>query len=194
MFKVVYKTECITYFNLYNEVVAYPGINIGTTTTAAFSVPSKDNVTIVLIDKDMHLKLVENNIANVTFSRNSILKLFNWQDSIPNLLHKCPDLGFDLALFLKDIFTGSKQHYNYRNASLAILALIFICAMLLLLVILACFGRRRRNQKEARIEMDDNSETNGEQLIEKGAVIQLKPAESSAKNGDQQKTLLQTSC
>lgn len=187
MFKVVYQTECIS--NLYNEVVAYPGVDIFTTTTAALSQQHENNLTIVLFDYDVHLAIVEPSIINVTLSMESNNNSVDWKVNAHYLFERCPLTGISLAYLLQNIFTGSKRHYRPNEIILmASSMLIMVLMFIILAVIVVSYWRKKDNDNE---ELDNTSETNDEQLIDKDNQVQVK---SQCQNGEQQKTLLQTSC
>ncbi|OTF83480.1 hypothetical protein BLA29_004272 [Euroglyphus maynei] len=130
------------------KVIAYPGLSIGTTTTAALTEPGlNDTIDIILFDHDVHYRIdSQENLADVQFSQN-IAEPANWRPNNPYYFKTCQNLNIMLSLntFFQDLFTGSKRYYYLRRILFAIFFLIFI-GIFIMAIFLTIRNNRQRKQ------------------------------------------------
>ncbi|XP_046913312.2 uncharacterized protein LOC124494188 [Dermatophagoides farinae] len=157
VFKVLYKNQCID--NPYAQVIAYPGVFIGTTTTAALVEPGiNDTIDVILFDHDVHYRIAgQESLADIQFTKN-IAEPSYWRSNNPDYFKTCqhPNIMLGLNTFFQDLFTGSKRHYYLRRIILSIFFIIFIGIFLLAILL---FIRNNRNQQQKHRE--------GKQIVEK---------------------------
>nr|XP_027204226.1 uncharacterized protein LOC113797952 [Dermatophagoides pteronyssinus] len=191
VFKVLYKNQCID--NPYAQVIAYPGLSIGTTTTAALVEPGlNDTIDIILFDRDLHYRLAnQENLADVHFTQN-IAEPSNWQPNNPYYFKTCqhPNIMLGLNTFVQDLFTDSKRHYYLRRIIFAIFFICLICIFLLAILLLI---RNNRNQKKKQSDHKQVAEKET-QPKELEACLQINVDTETGKMNGNSLTVLQTNC
>lgn len=181
MFKVFYKNQCIT--NFYQEVIAYPAVPIGSTTTGALSIRS-DNY-IVFFDNDVHIALSNQSLEDASFS-DKLADIGQWQENAL-FFKQCPVMESTFSFLFMDVFSNSKRHHVKKQIILITSAAI-LAAIILLVLVIVVYNKLAKSRKGK--DQPSNREANEEQLIEQPLDVQIK----SSDNGEQHKTLLQTSC
>lgn len=208
LYKVLYKNQCIG--NPYLDVVAFPSVDIGTTTTAAAFI--NHSSTVVFFDGELHLKVTNASgvIGEEGALRQRLVDLGSWAENGHCFFEKCPPLEsawFSWLLEL-ELFSSSKKHYVKRQI-LLISSATLILALSLLICCFLFVGllKRRRRRRGSNLEKTAQAEggaggaggvggdgAGGEQLIEQVDMVDVKTGAGGDGNGEQAKTLLQTSC
>lgn len=185
IYKVVYKDQCIS--NPYKQVLAYSGVEIGTTTTAALSSQTVNGTNVIIFDHDVHVRLSNVDLDDITIGNDASLSdISRWKENANYFFRKCPLIESTFSFLLVDVFSSSKRHYYKKRIVLITLSVILACIFAIIMAIV--FFNMLHRSKDGSKGRTKNNELD----TKLGTDVDIKL--DNGENGEQEKTLLQTSC